>query len=191
MIISIDGNIACGKTTVVERLKKEFTNYRFYPEKIKEWNEYLEDFYKNNNNAVMLEIKCLLDFYNMSENMKIGDINVIERSPVSVYNVFATNMYENNLISPLNFKTFTELYDILSWKPDITIYIRTIPEISFDRKICRAREAEDNVTLEYIRTIHEKYEKVFNKTNSYIVDGNQDQESVYKNVYAILHDQIL
>lgn len=75
----------------------------------------------------------------------------------------------------------------MNWKSDITIYIKTDPEICMDRMIQRGRDCENNVTIEYLKKIHEKHEiMIKNLDNCYTVDGNRSYREVYDSVNQIL-----
>ena len=61
---------------------------------------------------------------------------------------------------------------------DLFVYLRTSPEIAFERMRSRNRPEERNVTIDYLREIHDLHEEWLyaNSSNQavLIVNGNQD-----------------
>ena len=66
--------------------------------------------------------------------------------------------------------------------PDVFLYLRTKPEICFDRMKRRARSEEAGVPLEYLKRIHEKHEILAEEMSRYtrvlIVEWNQFGEDI-------------
>jgi len=99
-------------------------------------------------------------------------------------------------MNKLELELFEKVYDKLAWTPDVVIYIRTNPETSMERMKKRARQCEDEVPLDYLQAVHQKYEDIFNTTEylarTYtvsdkkckiiIVDGNRTHDEVYADV---------
>ena len=54
---------------------------------------------------------------------------------------------------------FSWLENIFNVKPDIYVYLFLDPEKCLERIKKRARKEEANITLEYLRQLHEKHEK--------------------------------
>jgi thymidylate kinase len=88
---------------------------------------------------------------------------------------------------------YQQYYDTLAWESDVVIYIRTPPEVCYERMNSRARECESNVPLSYLQQVHQKYEELYDnivhnkKQKLYIVDGIQSSEQVYEQVMNIIN----
>lgn len=194
MKIVIDGNIGSGKSTITSRICQELRLPMFL-EPVDSWNEWLKLYYKDSARwGFSMNLNVLMSFSKWRNNNFLG---IYERSPLSNRYVFT----ELQNLNPLEKNLFEEVYDQVAWIPDVVIYIRTTPEISMERMCKRGRECENEVPLDYLKAIHDKYEKMFQpeyykdyfsylnlkytkgkECRIIIVDGNQNVDEVYKNV---------
>jgi len=89
----------------------------------------------------------------------------------------------------LEMRTFNEIYSNVGWKPDILIYIQSNPENCLKRIKIRGRESEQNITLEYLQKVHNKYERLASNTpHLYVIDGEKAQDKVLSEVKKIIND---
>lgn len=192
MKISIEGNIGCGKSSLLTRLCQE-TRIPVFLEPVDEWKEWLSMFYADPKRwGMSFNINVLLSFNKWKNNSFLA---LYERSPLSNRYIFAQLQYDQKRMIDQELKMFDALYDKLAWTPDIIIYIQTNPQISMERIKQRARECENDVPIEYIKAVHDKYEDIFvnNKNNLNLkckvitVDGNRSKEAVYADVLAIIN----
>jgi thymidylate kinase len=78
--------------------------------------------------------------------------------------------------------------------PFQVIYIRTTPDICFQRLHTRSRDSENKIDLEYLTKIHLKYESWIeslikeNKNYVEIIDGNQSKSFVIDRIQQILQN---
>jgi deoxyadenosine/deoxycytidine kinase len=193
MRIVIDGNIGSGKSTVTNRVCHELRLPMFL-EPVDQWNEWLSLYYKDPDRwGFSMNLNVLMSFSKWRANNNF--LGLYERSPLSNRYVFT----ELQQLNPLEQRLYEQVYDQVAWVPDVIIYIRTDPEVSMERMQKRARDCESNVPLEYLKLVHEKYEKMFKPPREYfsyldhqytggkqcriiLVDGNRDAEAVYKDV---------
>ncbi len=189
MKISIDGNIGCGKSSLLSKLCQE-TRFPVFLEPVNDWNELLTLFYEDPVRwGLSLNTKILLSFYKFKNN---DFDSLYERSPISNRYIFCELQHEQGKMNELEFNLFNEIYKQLYWTPDLIIYIRTTPEVSMERMKKRNRDCENNVSFEYVQAIHEKYENLVNsnKYNIKIIDGNQSPEKVYDDALKIIQSCI-
>ena len=75
-------------------------------------------------------------------------------------NVFVEKAYEDKTINEEEYKNMLSLHKRTDklWEPEGYIYLRSNPEQCFNRIKKRARDAEKNIKLEYIKRIHELHE---------------------------------
>ena len=79
---------------------------------------------------------------------------------------------------------------------DGTLYIRCDPEISFKRIMERNREEEKNISLEYIRQIHELHEQWLVERPEKctkpirIVNGNRTKDKVYNDTLVAIDEMV-
>lgn len=180
MKISIGGNVGCGKSTILERLKKE--GYTVFFEPLDEW-KHLSKFYENKERwAFTFQVEVLNSF----QQLKQGNQCVIcERSPFESYHIFSKMLLENGCMTPGEFELFEELYKKLSWKPDLFIYLRTTPDVCQKRIQKRQRSCENTIDLEYLNRLHEKYETLYQR-GIICVDANRNVDEVYGDVLKII-----
>ena len=114
------------------------------------------------------------------ENLPENTVVVIERSVYSDYEIFAKLLGENFKIEGVMliiyekyFNEFKTLFEL-----NKTIYLKTTPQICYDRRHFRAREGEELISLNYLEQLHEKHEKFYesflSKYESIIIDGTID-----------------
>lgn len=120
----------------------------------------------------------------------------LERSILSSFNVFTLNSFEENRLNQIEFDILSQFYrfyyENMFRNQDINkgnklfkiIYIKTNPEICFERIKNRKRESENHITIDYLIKINNKYETWLNRVlcdKSFqveIVNGNSSPESV-------------
>ena len=177
MLISIEGNIGTGKTTLINILKKKFgkkNNVIFVEEPLNQWlnlkdkdgKNILGKFYEDQErwsysfqmHAFITSSKDILR-QNTDEN-----VIIIERSVLTDCNVFAKLLYNSGKISEMEWQLYNEWFTWLtqhfeSVKPDKFVYLRAEPEVSYQRMLKRTRDEENNVPLEYLQAVSEKHDE--------------------------------
>ena len=193
-IISIEGNIGTGKSTLVQMLKETYKNYSnviFLQEPVDMWNTI-----KDNNGETILskfyadQEKYAFSFQMMAYISRIsllkkaiksnpGKIIISERCVLTDRNVFAKMLYDSDKIEEVNYKIYLQWFD--EFIEDIPVsgivYVCAEPEVSHSRVIKRAREGEE-IPLEYLRECHEYHERWLDQSNISMItlDGNLDKE---------------
>ena len=121
----------------------------------------------------------------------------MERSILSSFNVFTQNTYEEKGVNKVEYDILKRYFTLfknelaannndsnlenISYK---IIYIRTNPEVTFNRLRMRSRDSENTIDLGYLTKIHQKYEnwiaslKLEDNSIVKIVDGNLDKKQV-------------
>lgn len=181
MKISIGGSIGCGKSTILDRLKKD--GYAVFFEPLDEW-KHLPKFYENKERwSFTFQMEVLNSFQKLKHE---GEQCVVcERSPWESYHIFSKMLLENGCMTPGEFELFERLYDKLAWKPDLFIYLRTTPETCQERIRKRERPCETSIDIEYLKRLHEKYEALYAR-GIVCVDANRTVDEVYKDVVTII-----
>lgn len=191
MIVTIGGNIGCGKTTILSKLKQN-TRINVFTEPIEKWGSWLDLFYSDKQRySFPFQMKILIDFLYLEKTVE-DPLLITERSPQDSLNVFAKALVDSKDLSYMEFNLLKEYVDKIGWVPNVYIYVRTSPEICKARMDARNRECECGVTLDYLRVIHDKYESFTskaledNKCFLHIVDGTQSADTVYTEVNRIV-----
>jgi deoxyadenosine/deoxycytidine kinase len=197
-IVTISGNIGSGKSTCISNLAREYEgcgNTKLFFEPIEHWGEWLNLFYENpRKNALGFQIKVLLGFLYLKEDAccRKNDLIITERSPDDSLYVFAQNLFNNKLLSKTEFDLVRDFSNETSWKPDVYIYIKTRPEVAYARMQVRSRECEKSVDLDYLKQLHDLYERHVSLLSSkteitvYMVDGNKSVLEVNREVQKII-----
>ena len=200
-IISINGNIGSGKSTIVKKLEEYYktqpeletvnTKYCFLQEPVDIWNTItdldgktmIENFYSNQEKyAFAFQMMAYISrLITTKEALKKNyDIIFTERCVFADRNVFAKMLYDDGKMNKLEFQIYNKWFDeFIEDLPEIEyIYLRTDPQIAFDRIIKRSRVGE-NISIEYLTKCHLYHESWFNKynqPNKCIIDCNVDIE---------------
>lgn len=89
--------------------------------------------------------------------------HILERSVYSDRYCFAKNAFELGYMTSLEWKLYQEwfswLVDSYMVKPDGFIYLRTDPQVCYQRMKKRNRSEELLVALDYLQLVHEKHEQ--------------------------------
>lgn len=156
MRVSVDGNIGAGKTRVVKALGE--SGHVTYLEPVEEWTEFLERMYTDPERwSTAFNINVLLSFAEHIHESK--RVEIYERSPLSCMNVFCVLQHRLGYMTDVEMKLVKRIFRRIAWVPDIIIYLRTTPEVAFNRMLGRGRLAESPVRLEYISDVHLQYER--------------------------------
>lgn len=175
MIITIDGNIGSGKTSILNYLHK-YKKYQIDLEPIEKWKTYLDDIYLYKKGYFNLQLRVWLDRAWIQEKDNNSFI-FMERSPFFIRNTFNINDYNNNNINNEEHYVINEMYNKTDniWKSNLYIYIRASPDKCLTRILERGRLNEINIDLKYITNIHNLHEETYlkaieNKMNIIIID---------------------
>lgn len=182
-IFFIEGNIASGKTTLVNLLGKYVKNSQVILEPLDVWlnlndssgKNILSYFYDDPKRYAYTfqSIAFISRTICMREIDNTKDYVFIERSVDSDKNVFAKNCYETGLLSEIEWKLYNLWFDKINTKQienSITIYLKTSPNSCYERLLSRNRNEENTVSLEYLTQIHYQHE-MWLKKDINVLDG--------------------
>ena len=188
MRICIEGNIGGGKSTICARLMEEI-RIPIFLEPVAQWGELLDLFYTDPERwGFTFNTNVLMSYYKWKDNTFPA---IYERSPLACRKVFAELQYKSGGISDAEMKLFDKLYKELKWTPDVIIYIKTSPEICEARMKKRGRECENNVSLDYLKSVHDQYEIMIKDNTTpevFVINGDRSQDDVYQDVCQIVKD---
>jgi deoxyadenosine/deoxycytidine kinase len=206
VIISIEGNIGSGKSTIVKLLKEneEFKNIfkkskklLCVEEPVKKWTnvngfDILDAYYKNPKLSHVFQYLVMLTVFEEIENaLSIPDVGlcIFERSFQTQKNVFMHLLKKNSLKTDVC-DYFLKYFLEKSIEPSLYIYIQCNPTVVYDRVRKRNRTAEDSISLQYLTTLHELHESwlTFEK-NVVVINGEREENEVVKDIINILSEQ--
>jgi deoxyadenosine/deoxycytidine kinase/ribonuclease HI len=188
-LISIEGNIGSGKSTLIEKLRtayKDYSNICFLQEPVdiwntitdKEGNTMLSKFYTDAKKySFAFQMMAYISRLSLLKNAlkENYDIIVVERSMFTDKMVFAKMLYEDGNIEDVEYQIYNKWFHhfIEELPPIHVIYVKTTPEVAFERVVKRSRTGEI-IPLEYLINCHKYHENWLNiYDNSMItIDGN-------------------
>lgn len=214
-LITIEGNIGSGKSTILTKLKeyyKDNNNIIFIDEPLMEWQNMkdendknlLEHFYEDNEKySFPFQIYAYITILNKlfeAHNKNPNAILISERGVKSTMQVFAKMLYDNKKINEIMYKIYKELCNfgntqLLQLIPNLEhkmIYIDTNPEVCLERIKSRSRIGETIIAIDYL-VLCKKYhdEMMRSATNNQEIvlyfDGNINYHS-NKNCYDIIFE---
>jgi deoxyadenosine/deoxycytidine kinase len=197
-IISIEGNIGSGKSTLFEKLKIYFANNKniiFVREPVDIWESIqdengttiLEKFYQDQiKYSFSFQIMAYISRINLlKETIKQhpGVTIITERSLYTDKMVFAKMLYDTHKIEYINYQIYLNLFDTFKndFNVDNIIYIKTDPDVCYNRILKRARNGENNISLDYLQlcdTYHNNMVDIL-ECDKIVLNGNVD---IYENV---------
>lgn len=195
-IVSIEGNIGSGKSTLIKKLKEIIKNddILFLDEPVDEWMEIkdhngehiLSKFYENQERySFTFQMMAYISRLNkLKEALKTKKkIIFTERSLETDKHVFAQMLYDSKKIDIYEYQIYNKWFDSFNEETKITeiIYIKTDTSNCFKRIDERSRSGEKGIKYDYLNDCdkyHDNMIKVQELKNVPILtlDGN-------KNVY--------
>ena len=201
-ILSIEGNIGSGKSTVINTLKDSYSQYNsnnvyFLEEPVSEWVEIqdafgkniIEKFYADQEKysfsfQMMAYISRLAMLKRAIKHCKEKGITLIicERSLQTDKNVFCKMLYDTKKIEDVNYNIYLKWFDefILEIPKTYFIYIKTTSSIANERVLKRNRKGE-TISLEYLNMCSEYHDNwlLNNTKDTIIIDGNDVSGKTY------------
>jgi len=184
-IISIEGNIGSGKSTLVTYLKNTLDKdkYVFVDEPVNTWQsirdnegvDIISKFYEDQQKYAF-SFQMLAYISRISAIKKVinnGKIVITERCVNTDKEVFAKMLYNDNLIEDINYKIYNMWFDEFNKdiKVDKFVYLQTDPSLCSQRIKQRNRQGEE-INLDYLCKCHKYHEDwISNIPNKIILDG--------------------
>ena len=190
-ILSIDGNIGSGKSTLYADLQKYYkdnTEICFCPEPVDSWTKIVDDnntpiltnLYKNTKKfAFRFQMMAYISrLHLLRSKVKENKYKIIitERSVQTDRNVFAKMLFDDGMIELDEYTIYNNWFN--EFLDEIClggiIYVKADPEICDMRVKYRAREGEI-IPLDYLKKCHQYHEDwLQNIDNKMIIEANVD-----------------
>jgi len=193
IIISLEGNVGAGKSTLLSKLKEAYPEFNYIPEPVDTWLKVTD---KDNNNNLKLYYedfkRWAYTFQNFAfitrnlimkesiEHKKDSDIFITERCIHTDKHVFAKMLFDDKLMSELEYSIYNYWFDKYAneFKIDAFIHLTTDVDLSMDRIKIRNREGE-NIEKAYLQ-----------KLDDYHTEWMKDIEPERVLKFDTLHDDI-
>ncbi|MBD7939726.1 MULTISPECIES: deoxynucleoside kinase [Cytobacillus] len=162
-IITVAGTVGVGKSTMTNYLA-EALNFRTSFEKV-DTNPYLDKFYADFERwSFHLQIYFLAERFKEQKRMfEYGGGFIQDRSIYEDTGIFAKMHYEKGTMSPVDYETYTSLFEAMVMTPyfphpDILIYLEGSLEDILARIKERGRPMEQQTSIDYWKEMHGRYE---------------------------------
>jgi deoxyadenosine/deoxycytidine kinase len=204
VIISIEGNIGCGKSTLIKELQKRVnTNIVYLQEPVDIWtnisvdnisilDKFYEDPAKYAFSFQMMAYISRLSIINKAIKENPNAVIISERCLLTDKNVFAKMLYDSNKIDPYSFQIynlwFNEFYDKLPKHKHV--YLDSNPENIQQRIISRNRKGENNIDINYLESCHKYHNEFLNNNDNVIMKIDMDSCINDKKKYDLLVDEL-
>ena len=195
IIISIEGNIGSGKSTLVDRLKHLYQSKDdifFLQEPVDTWNTItdengitiLEKYYENQEKYAfpfqMMAYISRISILRQAIKNSNAKVIITERCVFTDSNVFAKMLYDTKKIEPIEYCIYRKWFDefVEDFPIKNVIYVKTDPSIALERVIKRNRLGE-TIPIEYLATCHQYHEDwLLGQDNISVLtlDGNTDTD---------------
>ena len=180
-IVSIEGNIGAGKSTVLSALQD--LGFIVVPEPTHRWP--LDDFYRDPQNfALTFQTAVLatshpslfathlggaIDYAHGTELSEAAGLPCglvfTERCPISQRQVFWRQLVDTGVVTSRETEIFSRVARALYWEPDLVIYLRTSAELCAHRVASRGQSGDQGVDLPLIQRLESYYDRVFDRTD--------------------------
>jgi deoxyadenosine/deoxycytidine kinase len=204
-IISIDGNIGSGKSTIVNLIKRTCSNMPrniiILDEPVSIWDTIrdeegtpiLSNFYNDQHKYAfsfqILALSTRISILKKAIQENTNSIIITERNLQTDRYVFAQMLFDDGKISTIDFNIYKHMYEtfIIDYPISKMIYINTNPSICFERINKRAREGE-TIGLEYLEQCDNYHNSLathmkLNCIHVLEIDGNKNVDSEPKCVF--------
>lgn len=204
--VSVEGNIGCGKTTLLEYFKSS-PNVEAIKEPVEQWTNI------QGHNALALlyqdpkrwsftfNLYAQLTRIQMHVKPHSKPVKMLERSLYSTRYCFVENDYRSKTINGLEVSILNGWFDFLMEREntalDLIIYLRANPEICYERIKKRSRKEECGVPFELIQSLHDLHEEWLIQGKKYkipapvlVLDANKDYSEITQ-VYEDKRREIL
>lgn len=181
-LISIEGNIGAGKSTILENLEKTLSQkcpdlvgkVLFLKEPLDIWEQFHDDqghtilqkFYADQRRyaftfQVMACITRLSLLKNTIKQNPQAEIIIIERSLCADKNIFMNMLHDDGVVEKIEFNIYDKWYSeyIDDYRVDAVVYMDSNPDTCSVRINTRNRTGEDKIPIEYLQKCRDYHTK--------------------------------
>jgi deoxyadenosine/deoxycytidine kinase len=198
--VVLEGNIAVGKTTLLEILES-LGIYEIVREPVELWSNagVLEKFYADPKKYGFV-LQSFTFVSRLLESCKKRDKNVriIERDIEADKNIFAKLNHISGNINDTEWAVYEKIFDmwgnIIKGQTDsghtgvigpvktVIVYLRSSPEDCYERILKRKRTGENKISLDYLKLLHNAHEEWLSKRKDVVIIDikNWTDFTVYK-----------
>ncbi|XP_023727836.1 thymidine kinase 2, mitochondrial isoform X2 [Cryptotermes secundus] len=171
--VFVEGNIGSGKTTFLNHFAN--ADVQLLSEPVEMWrnvegHNLLGLMYENPSRwGLTFQTYVQLTMVDLHTRPAAYPVKMMERSIYSARYCFVENLVQEGLMPTCEYVVLDEWFkwitSHLDTGGDLIVYLRTSPEVVFERMKVRARKEETHVSLQYLTKLHELHEDwLFNRT---------------------------
>ena len=220
-LVSIDGNISSGKSTVISVIEQSLESYPslvLVPEPVDLWAEIKDDngkdilsaYYDNPTEmAFTFQIMALFTrfmsliqaFKEAKEKHRLLNKTItvlIERTILTDYHIFAEMLNSTKDLNDIEMKVYRYWFNAFSIEFPLSkcVYLRTDPDICHKRVGIRSRDGESKISKEYLVACHKQHEKfysdILSKKECKVFDNNENMNTdVYEVNISLIVSHLL
>lgn len=204
--VCVEGNIASGKTAFLEYFKKN-KNVEIFEEPVKKWR----DVHGNNALAMMyedptrwalaLQTYIQLTMLELHQSETDKPVKLMERSIYSAKYCFVENHFKSGMMPGLEYVVLTEWFNWIiknnHCNVDLIVYLQAKPETVYQRIRNRNRHEEQNISLDYLKSLHDLHEDWLVKRTKFslpskvlVIPADNDLEEMHR-IYDKKEKEIL
>jgi len=220
ILISVEGNIGAGKSSLIEILKNRHKDWNFIEEPVGVWSNLKNDagesllqiYYKDRKRWSYTFQSCaLLSRFQNIENGLLGKnkvsvpghktednsrlVFVTERCLDTDYHVFTKMLQDEGSIDKLEFEIYHRLYQHLQSTTTIPlsaiIHVDTDPIECMKRIANRNREGESEIPLEYLSSLDKYQHSWINSLNEIPVMKTSGSTSTLSDIESFVNRQLV
>ena len=205
----LEGNIGGGKSTFLRLIEQQIPQVSISLEPLHNWQKQvygqslLTNFYQEPKRWAYtfetLTLMCRVKEH-LAHQQDNNHITILERSIYSGYHCFAQNSYTQGFMTKLEWELYQQWFTFLAAScapPRGFIYLRVSPDVAYERSKKRNRYAEKNMSLAYLKQIHEQHEKLLIQKQGMLpelrnvpiltLDCNEEFETDRQKLHALVH----
>lgn len=166
--VLVEGNIGVGKSTLLNYFRR-YDDVEIVVEPLEKWqnlngSNLLDLMYRDATTwGFPFQIYALLLMLQNHVLRTAKNVKILERSLFSAHNCFNKILREQNHLKKEEYDILNEWMEYVQGnfdvRPDLIVYLRASPQQVFDRIKCRNRPEENDISIDYIRRIHQLHEE--------------------------------
>ena len=169
-MIALEGNIAAGKSTILDYLST-FNDVTTIKEPLEKWCNFngknlLQKMYNDEISSLAFQSYIQTTRFKILKTDIKSSILIVERSLLSNQNIFLKKDLSEGKISQLEIDILRENEELLNnfihTKPDVILYLQTDPETAYKRLKLRDRSEEKHCNFKLLKDLHSLHEKWLN-----------------------------
>ena len=166
--ICVEGNIGTGKTSLCEKIAREF-NCQLILEEFAD-NPFLKYFYEDPDRyAFTVELFFMTERHKQLQH-DLHNRSLFTEFMVADYFFWKTVLFASKTLNEQEYRLFLRLFHILNNSfpnPDLLVYLHRSPDKLLRQIQSRGRPYEQNITAEYLQKIQDSYFEFFRNQLAY------------------------